>query len=393
MEGNKAIFKLRFLRKGAGGRKGAPVWGCAGVVVPAIKSGLICFLTNSRFKNRIIFDNSGFTIAIGRCILAEKPLMNDEFTEVILSAHARALPVPCMGRRGAQVAMTSRKLLAMAAFFAAMATMVSANPVFTASVGTNTGDPLFCQPNEGVVFLIVNGGAGVFTADPDCYNNNINNDVTTSITTGQSGNLALTRTPTAGNYVYTPPTPTFTGLDTFSIPVTTVFNSAGGTGSAGGSTRPGGPATLAITLNVIPSTLTLTANGAPITVPVPAGSVTGCTVGGNSGTGPAPGAVYGCITGVIASGTAPSHGTLSISGNTIKYTPTNGYSGPDTFQYQAVGVNADGPNALNSGLVTVQVVDIAAAVIGVPTLGVWGMALLCGLLLLFGVKALSRRTA
>jgi hypothetical protein len=83
----------------------------------------------------------------------------------------------------------------------------------------NPGDPLFCQPQEGVAFLIVNGGSGVFTVDPDCYNNNINNDVTTSITTGQGGTLVLTRTPTAGNYAYTPPTPTFTGLDTFSIPV------------------------------------------------------------------------------------------------------------------------------------------------------------------------------
>jgi len=296
-----------------------------------------------------------------------------------------------MGRRGAQVAMTTRKLLAMAAFFAAMATTASANPVFTASVGNNAGDPLFCQPNEGVVFLIVNGGAGVFTVDPDCYNNNINNDVSTSITTGQSGTLTANLNPTGANYVYTPPTPTFTGVDTFSIPVTTVWNGAGGTGSAGGSSRPGGAATLAITLNVIPSTVTLTANGAPITVPVPAGSVSSCTVGGNAGIGPAAGAVYGCVTGIIAQGTAPSHGTLSTSGNTIKYTPTNGYSGPDTFQYAAVGVNADGSNALNSGVVTVQVTVIGA--LGVPTLGAWGMALLCGLLLLFGIKAMSRRTA
>jgi hypothetical protein len=319
--------------------------------------------------------------------------MNEELTEVILTAHAQALRDPCVGRRGAQIAITTRKLLAMAAFFAAMATLGSANPVFTASVGSNPGNPLYCDPNEGVVFLIVNGGAGVFTIYEDCFGNNINNDTTTSITTGQSGTLVATLESPSANYVYTPPTPTFTGLDTFSIPVTTVWNGVGGTGSAGGSSSPGGPATLAITLNVIPSTVTLTANGAPVTVPVPAGSVSGCTVGGNALLGPAPGAVYGCVTGVIAAGTAPSHGTLSTSGNTIKYTPTNGYSGPDTFQYSAVGVDAEGANELQSGLVTVQVVVIAAAVVGVPTLGAWGMALLCGLLLLFGAKALARRAA
>src|ERR1035438_10643564 len=51
----------------------------------------------------------------------------------------------------------------------------------------NPGDPLFCQPQEGTTFLIVNGGAGVFTVDPDCYNNNANNDTTLTIATGQGG--------------------------------------------------------------------------------------------------------------------------------------------------------------------------------------------------------------
>jgi hypothetical protein len=150
----------------------------------------------------------------------------------------------------------------------------------------NLGDPLFCQPQEGVAFLIVNGGAGVFTADADCYGNNVNNDTTLSIATGGGGSLLGTRAGTSINYVYTPPTPTFTGVDTFSIPVTTVWNGAGGTGSAGGSARPGGAATLNITLNVIPATTTLTVAGVATPVPVPAGSITGCTAGGNAGLGP-----------------------------------------------------------------------------------------------------------
>jgi hypothetical protein len=257
----------------------------------------------------------------------------------------------------------------------------------------NPGDPLFCQPQEGVAYLIVNGGGGVFTADADCYGNNINNDTTTSITTGQGGTLTLTRAPGSGNYAYTPPTPGFTGLDTFSIAVTTVFNAnAGGTGSAGGTVRPGGPATLNVTLNVIPATTTLMANGAAVTIPVPAGAISGCSPVGNAGQGPVAGAVYGCITGITNGLVAPAHGTLTRSGNTLLYTPTAGYSGPDTFTYEALGVNNDGSNALNSGEVTVQVtVTAPPSTLNTPTLTGWGMLFLSAGLLLFGMRATLRQ--
>lgn len=257
----------------------------------------------------------------------------------------------------------------------------------------NLGDPLFCQPQEGTTFLIVNGGAGVFTADADCFNNNVNNDTTLSISTGQGGTLTGTRGAGSINYVYTPPTPTFTGTDTFSMPVTTVWNSAGGTGSAGGVARPGGPATLAITLNVLPSTATLAAqSGVGILVPVPAGSVTGCTAGGNAGQGPPAGAVLGCVTGAIPGSLSPSHGTLTtVAGPALRYTATPGYVGTDTFSYQATGVNTDGTNALNSGNITVTVTVSPAPATAIPTLNEWGLLALSGLVALFATGAISRR--
>jgi hypothetical protein len=147
---------------------------------------------------------------------------------------------------------------------------------------------------------------------------------------------------------------------------------------------------LTITLNVIPSTTTLSVPGVATLVPVPAGSITGCTVGGNPATGPAAGTTHGCVTGLVRSGTPPSHGTLKNSGNTLEYTPEAGYTGSDTFSYQALGTNTDGASALRSGSVTVQVSITAAAV---PALGTWAMALLCGFLLLSGVRALARRAA
>jgi hypothetical protein len=220
----------------------------------------------------------------------------------------------------------------------------------------NPGDPLFCQPQEGITFLIVNGGSGVFTADPDCFNNNASNDTQLSIPTAQGGLMTGTVTSTGINYVYTPPTPTYVGLDSFPIGVTTVWNGAGGTGSAGGTAHPGGPATLSIILNILPAPVTLVANG-PTPVAMPAGYITSCSAVGNPGLGPVAGAVYGCVTKIIAGSVSPSHGALSTSGNTLLYTPTAGYAGADTFTYQAEGVNCDGNTALNSGDITVNVTD------------------------------------
>jgi len=246
-------------------------------------------------------------------------------------------------------------LLAVSGFLAH--NMAYAGP----GIAPNPGDPLYCQPNEGTTFLIVNGGAGVFTVDQDCFNNTISTNTTLTITTGQGGTLNGTNLSSNTTYVYTPPSPTFTGLDTFSIAVTTVYNGAGGPGSTGGSSMPGGPATLNITLNVIPSTATLNVPfGVPTAVLVPAGSVTGCTAPGNPGLGPTPSAVVGCVTAITkclfcTETIAPSHGTLTTSGNSLLYTPNVGYSGPDTFTYQAEGVNTDGNTALDSSNVTVTV--------------------------------------
>ncbi len=227
-------------------------------------------------------------------------------------------------------------------------------PHVYAAGGSNPGDPLFCQPQEGITYLIVNGGSGVFTADADCFNNNLANDTQTSIPTAQGGTMTLSAG--TGNYVYTPPTPTYVGVDFFTIGVTTVWNSAGGPGSAGGTSTPGGPATLDVILNVLPASVTLVANS-PTLVAMPAGYISSCSAAGNPGEGPVAGAVYGCVTKIVAGTVGPSHGALSTSGNTLLYTPTAGYAGSDTFTYQAEGVNNDGNTALNSGDITVNVTD------------------------------------
>jgi large repetitive protein len=221
----------------------------------------------------------------------------------------------------------------------------------------NPGDPLYCQPNEGNTFLIVNGGGGIFSVGADCFADNPANDTQNTITTSHGGTLTLSNGAFSSNYTYTPPTPGFTGLDTFNINVTTSVNGAGGPGNGGG-----GPVTDAIILNVLPATVTLSVvPNTPTMVPIPAGAVTGCGAQGNPGVGPASSVVSGCTTAI---GLGPflsppsittAHGTVTTSGNALLYTPNPGYVGPDTFTMQVFGVNTDGNTALNSGNVTVNV--------------------------------------
>jgi len=189
--------------------------------------------------------------------------------------------------------------------------------------------------------------------------------------------LKLALTPTSG----------FTGLDTFPITVTTVWNAAGGTGSAGGTAHPGGPATMTITLNVIPASTTLAVTeGIARPVPVPAGSVSGCSAVGNLGNGPVAGVTYGCVTAITKTAN-PSHGTLATVGNALSYTPAVGYVGSDTFTYDALGVNNDGTLSLDSGAVTVTVTVSAANTPLPPT---WTLLLL-GIATLALFESLRRR--
>ena len=76
----------------------------------------------------------------------------------------------------------------------------------TGAYADNPGDPLFCQPNEGTTFLIVNGGGGVFTANSDCFGGNTANNTHLTISTGNNGLLSGTNTASSTNYLYLPPT-------------------------------------------------------------------------------------------------------------------------------------------------------------------------------------------
>jgi hypothetical protein len=56
----------------------------------------------------------------------------------------------------------------------------------------------------------------------------------------------------------------------------------------------------------------------------------------------------------VGTTTQPAHGTLTIAGGMITYTPTLNYSGPDSFTYNA----ADGAGGVDTGLVTINVTAV-----------------------------------
>jgi hypothetical protein len=259
------------------------------------------------------------------------------------------------------------------------------NPARSLAGPPPLGEPFYCDPNEGAAAIIVNGGGGVFTVSSDCYNNVAPGSGQITV-----GPLHGTLTPSAGGlvYTYTPSPLNYTGTDTFTLAVTTSSNgSAGGPGDFAG-----GAGNVVITLNVIPASTTLVAfSGSSILVPIPPGSISGCPVTPvNGGMGPPAGTIYGCVTAVAAGTVLPSHGTLTVSGSTLRYTPVFGYVGSDTFAYQAQGIDDDGPRALASGNVTVSVmVDPQPT----PTLSEWAMIALAFLLAGTGYLGLKRASS
>ncbi|MDO6415097.1 Ig-like domain-containing protein [Sphingomonas sp. BIUV-7] len=207
----------------------------------------------------------------------------------------------------------------------------------------------------------------------------------------QQGGTLVRATVTEINY--RPPSPGFSGSDTFTIDnnntsqviTVTVFvdpaaasapvvsslsptsgpaagNTSvtiGGTGFTGATTvRFGATAATGFTVNSATSIVATAPAGTGsvnITVTTPAGT---SIIGGGSGytyiAAPTAGAtsasvpynmataidLSGSITGVhssIAVASAPAHGTTSVSGDVVSYTPTSGYSGPDSFTYTATG--------------------------------------------------------
>jgi hypothetical protein len=160
---------------------------------------------------------------------------------------------------------------------------------------------------------------------------NSSNNVLTPNILGNANSISLTSSAAHGltsinglSIIYTP-TANFTGTDSF----TYVATNANGTSA--------------------PATVTVTVNGV-----TPIARAISLTVEANSSNNPISSSITGTATS-IAIGSATSHGSVSISGLLMSYTPQANFSGTDSFTYIAKNSFGDSTPAL----VTIQVKPIA----------------------------------
>ena len=173
--------------------------------------------------------------------------------------------------------------------------------------------------------------------------NATNAPIALSISGGVADSVATPTLPTHGTVSVTGATVTYT-------PNTNYAGSDSFTYTATNSRGTSAPATVEVYVMPPP---------APVAGPVSAG------IAANTVDNPIPLALSGGVTLGVAVPTPPQHGTTTITGTSITYTPTSGYSGADSFTYTAA--NPGGTSA--PALVTVTV---AAPTLTLSTIGLTG---------------------
>ncbi|WP_211209725.1 beta strand repeat-containing protein [Uliginosibacterium gangwonense] len=155
------------------------------------------------------------------------------------------------------------------------------------------------------------------------------NVITPTLGGGTAASMSVAHQPAHGTasvsgltLIYTP-TNTYSGSDSFTYTAT----NAGGTSAA---------ATVTITVNP----------------QAPGAAAVHMTVETNSTNNVVPLVLTGGVATSAAVVTAPSHGTTAVSGATITYTPTNGYTGNDSFTYTAS--NAGGTSSAATVSIVIQ---------------------------------------
>ncbi|QGY31664.1 autotransporter domain-containing protein (plasmid) [Pantoea cypripedii] len=98
------------------------------------------------------------------------------------------------------------------------------------------------------------------------------------------------------------------------------------------------------------------------------------TVAANSSDNPITLAMSGGTPTSVAVATAPAHGTTTVSGTSITYTPTTGYSGSDSFTYNATntgGTSADATVSLTVSAPALSFTPVAGALPGATLGSAW----------------------
>ncbi|MBC3873086.1 Ig-like domain-containing protein [Undibacterium flavidum] len=178
------------------------------------------------------------------------------------------------------------------------------------------------------VSVTVNGiPPGVATVIASVLQNSGANSISTSIT-GSAASITLVSAPAHGtasvsglNVIYTP-APDYVGSDTLQYSASNAY----GVSNVGA--------------------INITVNGV-----APVANALRASVLQNSSNNAIPASVSGSVTSLTLAG-APSHGTATISGLNIIYTPTSGYVGTDSLRYTAT--NAYGTSVAADLIITVN---------------------------------------
>lgn len=182
-------------------------------------------------------------------------------------------------------------------------TITNANGTSTATVSVNVAPPLPVAVDDTATTM-QNNAVTIDVIGNDIYNNSA---PTVAIFTQSSYGVA---TVNASNQVVFTPSPGYAGTTTFKYKIT----NANGTSATA--------ATVIVTVNA-----PVAPTASPDSYPVPMNVFTDLNVLANDNLGSA-----ASVTSITP--TVPAHGTVSVNANnTIRYTPTTGYTGNDSFNY------------------------------------------------------------
>ncbi|MDC8757300.1 autotransporter domain-containing protein [Janthinobacterium sp. hw3] len=171
----------------------------------------------------------------------------------------------------------------------------------------------------GLVRITVSAPAPVLVLAPASLGN---------FTIGMPYNTTITATGGTAPYTFT---------RTGTLPAGVTFNTA--TGELRGTPTVTGPFNTTISTTDAMGVRGSRTYSIVVGAQVPVANAVSATVAANSGANPISLNLSGSIATSVAVAGAASHGTATASGTSITYTPTAGYSGPDSFSYTATNDN------------------------------------------------------
>ncbi|MGI2032706.1 putative Ig domain-containing protein [Rhizobium panacihumi] len=274
---------------------------------------------------------------------------------------------PVANAVSATVAIGSSNNLITLSISGGVAASVAIDTQATNGAATASGTTITYTPNPGY-------------SGPDSFRYTATNSAGTSLPATATITVAIptfTFSPPAGalpvaavGSAYSQQITAAGGSGSYSYAVTTGALPAGLTLTSAGVIE-GTPTSVGTSSFTITATDTVSAFGAvsytlEVALPPPVASNVSLTVAANSGATSVPLALSGGAAASVAVATVPAHGTATVSGTGISYTPAAGYSGTDSFTYTATNPTATSAPATVTITVTAPALAFSPAAGALP---------------------------